>query len=231
MRTYIFLIALLASISLTAQHTQLLYKGEFTGVKCRGLASFQLLPSDSSYIEVSTSDEEIPDYISIYENGSLLSIDVTKKNADLSKLFEKVLIKIYFKELDHIVMEGAGTIETIGPVISERLTANISGTGKIDLELECDDFETTIFGTSVLTTSGTAKHAIVRIEGIGTYNGKDLKCEFVDVKIEGVGTAIVNAEYELKAHLTGVGNVQYVNEPKEKDFSIDGVGNIKKYDE
>ena len=220
----------LTASALHAQDEKIIYRGEFEGVRCRGMATFQLIPSDSGYVSLISSDDEIQNYITVTEQGSVLNVDVVKKNVNITKILEKVIIKIYFVELNHVVMEGAGMLETVGPIITDQLIAAIRGTCVVEMEVECSDLEVKVTGTSELTIAGKAKHALINVEGIGSYNGKKLEAEVVDVKLEGIGNAVVNATYELKAKLSGVGTIEYVGDPDEKDFNIDGVGNIKRQD-
>ena len=220
----------LITIKLSAQD-QTLFTGHFDGIRCRGMAIFKLIPSDSSYVTLNTTDSEIIDFISVEEQGSVLNIDITKKNANLSKLFDRVIIKIYFTDIEQIILEGACSMESVGPVITDRLITSLAGTCKADLEVECKDFEGKIYGSSMLDIKGKGTHAIVGIEGIGSFHGKDFETETMDVKLEGIGSATVNSTYELKARVSGVGNVDYIGEPKEKDFNVDGVGSVKKYNE
>lgn len=221
-------VLLTVTLSLKAQEEKVIYSGNFDGLRCRGLATFKLIPSDSNYVTMLAADEELQEYISIAKQGSVLNIDVIKKNANLSKLLDKLIIKVYFVDIEHLVMEGAGKLETVGPIMSERLIAAIRGTCVVDLEVECVDFEVNIAGTSELTVAGTSKHALVNVEGIGSYKGEGLESELVDIKLEGVGYAVVNATYELKAHLSGVGTIEYLGDPREKDLDVDGVGSIRK---
>ena len=95
----ILLIFFILPVSLSAQEEITLYKGDFDGIRCRGMATYKLLPSDSNYVTLTTNNREMLDYIAVQEQGSVLNIDVTKKNANLSMIFEKVIIGIMFTTL------------------------------------------------------------------------------------------------------------------------------------
>ena len=214
-----------------AQIEKEVFNGDFTGVRCKGTATYKLVPADTNKVIVFTDDEEVFDFIDIGVKGHMLVIDLTDKNVNVSKLFEKVVVKVFFKELDHVVMEGAGKLESVGPIISPQIVADLRGTGKLEIEVECDVLEAAMRGTSVFTATGKADNVIVRVEGVGGFFGKHLEAGVVDVKVDGVGNATVNASNELKAPVNGVGSIKYLGSPEEKDFDINGVGSIKAYEE
>ncbi|MCG8698648.1 MAG: DUF2807 domain-containing protein, partial [Bacteroidales bacterium] len=148
----------------------------------------------------------------------------------ITKLFEKVTVKIFYKEIDHVIMDGGGSLESVGPIISKQLIANLRGTGRLEIEVECDYFEALMRGTSMFTVSGKTEHAIANVKGMGSIMAKDLIASNVNITVDGVGSSTVYASENLEATLNGVGSIKYLGNPKEKDFDVNGLGSIQPYE-
>lgn len=229
-RISIILIFLASSVALFGQEKREVFQGTFTGIRCMGAAKWKLIASDEEKIVVETSNAEVFDYVQTSLNGGILFMDARGKNMNISKLFSEVTFLVYYKSIDHIVLDGAGIIESEDAIRTDQLYANLKGSGKIDLEIDCKDFEGWMQGTSYFSVRGECNIALVRVTGVGSFSGLELFAEQAEVRVDGVGHATIHVKERLDARLNGVGSIKYAGNPSDKNFDINGLGTIKPYE-
>ncbi len=200
----------------------------FSKVKFEGAAQWILIPSNTAKVVIESKKEDVFDYIVVKNEGSTLVINTTDKNKNITKLFKAVTINVYFTSINSVALSGTGSVKCKEPFSADDLTATLRGTGDMYLEFDCSKFTGNMFGTGSLTAKGTAGKAVVRVEGVGGFNGYDLITKDMDVTVSGVGGAQVHATGRLTATLNGVGSIRYKGEPEVKNFDTNGLGNIKK---
>ncbi len=101
----------------------------------------------------------------------------------------------------------------------------------MNINVACAEFVGNMHGTGGLNASGKADKGLVRVEGVGGFDGYELKCTDMNVTVSGVGGAKVYASEKLTATLNGVGSIKYKGNPKTKNLNTNGIGNIKKVDD
>lgn len=109
------------------------------------------------------------------------------------------------KELVGVGISGSGSVRATG-VDTDKLTADISGSGSADL-------------------SGRADVVTLRISGSGSYDAAKLQSRSVKVHISGSGGAVVNASEQLEATISGSGSVRYGGNPSVRQ-RVSGSGTI-----
>ena len=229
MKKYFIITLAFISLSLSGQEQKIINTGEFTGVRCQGAATWELIPSNECKLIIKSDNPDVYKYIHAEVQGNILVINTTEKNKRVSKLFNSVEFLIMFKEIDVIALEGAGKIISIDTIKSELITASLKGSGKLDLLIDCKSFESEIKGTSMFKVKGKANHTIIDVGGVGGFSGLEFVSESVNVKVDGVGSAYVHATEELTAVLNGVGSIKYLGSPSQKDIKVSGVGTVKPY--
>ena len=111
---------------------------------------------------------------------------------------------------------------------TSKLTATLRGSGNMYLNVQCVEFIGNMSGAGELNITGAADKSVVRVEGVGGFDGYEFITSNMDVTVSGVGGAKVHATDRLTATLNGVGSVKYKGEPETKNLNVYGVGNIKK---
>ncbi len=136
-------------------------------------------------------------------------------------------LKIYITipNLHKVELDGSGEIfgETLFTV--DDIDLEISGSGDIDLELECDDIEADISGSGKIKLIGTCDDLDLQISGSGDYKGFNMECQKAKVEINGSGDAEVRVIDELDVEINGSGDVYYKGFP-ELDIQINGSGEV-----
>lgn len=224
-------VALLASIILQAQAQKEIQLESFSEVRFEGSAQWVLVPSDEEKVVIKSDNEDVFDYIDIEREGEVLVINTTDKNKQITKLFKSVMIKVYFKSIRSVSLSGVGSVTTNGKISAAALHATLRGTGNMYLEIESEEFIGNMYGTGMLNVKGTADKSIVKVEGVGSFEGYELQTVDMNVTVSGVGGAQVYAKESLTATINGIGSVKYKGDPVSKNLNKNGVGSIRGVDD
>lgn len=206
---FLVLTILLSVISTKAQEQKEITVSSFNEVKFEGAARWILIPSSEEKVVIESKSKEIFDKIEVKQSNSLLTISTTEKDKSITKLFRSVTIKVYFKSIDNVSLSGVGSVKAEKQITAEEFTATLRGTGNMDLNIRCSDFVGNMFGTGTLDVRGIADKAIVRVKGVGAFEGYEFVTIDMDITVSGVGGAKVYATGNLTATINGVGSIRY----------------------
>ncbi len=137
--------------------------------------------------------------------GDELVISYKEKNS--IKVSDKAQVIISIPEMSRFKMEGAG----------KTILNNLSG----------PQFALYYEGAGMLVANGKVKSFILRAEGVGLVETKDLIAEQVDAHIEGIGSVSVNARDSLNASVQGIGSLTYYGRPRNVSKSVEGIGSVR----
>ncbi|MCB2209120.1 MAG: DUF2807 domain-containing protein [Bacteroidetes bacterium] len=224
---FIVILASFTGIQLNAQAVKECKVTSFEEVNFEGTATWILIPSNEEKVLIESKSEDVFDYIDIEQKGQVLSINTTDKQKNITKLFKSMTIKVFFTSIHSVSLSGAGSVTTENPIQASQLTATLSGSGNMDLNIKCSQFEGHMYGTGELEVSGNADKAVVKVDGVGGFDGYDFITKNMDVTVSGVGGAKVHATKKLTATLNGVGSIRYKGNPETKNLNTNGVGAIK----
>lgn len=115
-------------------------------------------------------------------------------------------VEIVVKSLEAFQLSGAGDI-SISDFDGPSFTFDLSGAGDV-------------------TMDGQVKDLDIHLSGAGNVDTRALKAENVEVSISGAGNADVYASESLRGRVSGVGNLDYYGDPKEKKTKVSGIGRI-----
>jgi putative autotransporter adhesin-like protein/outer membrane protein with beta-barrel domain len=130
------------------------------------------------------------------------------------------------KDLERIDISGNGKVETDSSITTKDLELIISGIGKIEMNLEAENLKTDISGKGSIELNGSAKNMSVDISGAGKVEADNFSVSRCDVNISGAGKSEVDVKDELNINISGVGSVNYVNEPAKISQHISGLGKV-----
>ncbi|HJN04977.1 MAG TPA: DUF2807 domain-containing protein [Bacteroidales bacterium] len=218
---------LLFAFSIKAQVQKEITVSSFNEVKFEGSAQWILIPAHEEKVVIESKSKDIFEKIKVVQSGDLLTISTTEKDKSITKLFKSVIINVYFKSIESVSLSGVGSVKANEIFKAEKFAATLRGTGSMDLNIKCSDFAGNMFGTGVLTTVGYADKAVVRVEGVGTFEGYGFVTTDMDITVSGVGAAKVYTTGNLMATLNGVGSIKYMDDPKTKNLDTNGLGSIK----
>ncbi|BBB61083.1 hypothetical protein UNDKW_2810 [Undibacterium sp. KW1] len=201
---HILLIAalLLSSTAFADEQTRNL--PTFKSIKTRSAFSLVVEVGKSQSVQVKGNERFVNNVITEVI-GDELVISYKEKNS--IKVSDNSQVIISIPELSRFKMEGAG----------KTVLNNLSG----------PHFALHYEGAGMLVANGKVKSFILRAEGVGLVETKDLIAEQVDAHIEGIGSVSVNARDSLNASVQGIGSLIYYGRPRNVSKSVEGIGSVR----
>jgi len=164
-------------------------------------------------------------YTELSENS--VTADVVNEVLKLKSNALKAKIKIYFKELKSLKIEGAAIVSNTDTLISPQFSITSEGASKLNLILKCDTLKVNAEGASDITLSGIATIGIFNLAGANIFNANNLATKKITINAEGIANAKINVAEYLSAHATGASHIVFSGKPEYKNISVDGISTIK----
>lgn len=124
-----------------------------------------------------------------------------------SKWKDKLTIVIGVPQLGKFQMEGVGDT-ALNQLVGEEFLLRYQGVG-------------------TLTANGKVQRFILRAEGVGHVDARDLDARSVEASLEGIGSAKVRASESLNAKVEGIGSLSYYGKPARVTKSAEGIGSVR----
>ncbi|MBD3580885.1 head GIN domain-containing protein [Flavobacterium selenitireducens] len=181
---------------------------------------------DGTEGEIQLSGEQADvENVQITSDGGNLVIKPRKK---VRLRHQPVRIMIPFKEITEVALAGSGSITSKDKISANEFEVALSGSGLIDLNLETKQLEAVVAGSGTIKLEGRAKNAEANLSGSGKILAFQLQSSVMDANISGSGHCEVHCSDELKARISGSGNIEYKGSPQKEDTKVSGSGRIKK---
>jgi hypothetical protein len=129
-------------------------------------------------------------------------------------------------DIKQIDISGIGSIESDGIFKVEELDLKVTGSGKIELDIQATKVKAMISGAGKIDLDGTADEMRVDISGSGKIDAEELKVKKCTANISGSGKCLVDVTDELNTNISGSGSVYYVTKPTNLNNNISGVGKV-----
>ncbi len=152
----------------------------------------------------------------------------------LKKPFDKikgeVTINITIPDLNEISVSGSATVMTKSTFRTDKLSLQISGSGEIQFDdLISSALESKISGSGKIILTGQSDEFDAAVVGSGKIDAFGFEVKEFDGKISGSGECNVNVTSELGATIAGSGRIIYKGNPK-VNSSVSGSGKVKSAD-
>lgn len=138
-----------------------------------------------------------------------------------------IILDVYSSDLQEVQSDAGGVFETSGSLSGSELNILLMGNGLI----RCNNLDYGIVKARIMTgsgdifLSGTCRDARLSVAGSGEIKGHELKARDVSCNITGNGSIGCWGEENLKAFITGKGDVFYKGKPVIKKRGI-GSGRV-----
>ena len=175
----------------------------FTAVSISGAYDVEIVVQKEQSLEIEGDDNLLPLIRTEVKNG-VLNIDNEKSFSTKHAL----RVRISVPNLDALSTSGA----------SEFNVTNVKS----------DDFNIEASGAGHIEISGETKELEVGMSGAVGLDAKDFKAQKVNVTTSGASSADVYASEELRASVSGAGNIDYYGDPKTVSEDASGAGSISK---
>ncbi len=200
--------------------------GNYNSIKCAGFMDFKLIPGSEGNITIE-AESNLIEYITTEIKNDALIVKV-KNNMNLKPSKNNpILITIPYESVHHVSLSGSGDLWNEGTLVSSSFDTSISGSGDVVLEISSSKVKGSVSGSGDLTLKGTTTDLVASVTGSGDFHGFDLESVNVDVSVTGSGDAAVNVSGELRARVTGSGDIEYRGAPTREDSKVTGSGSIQ----
>ncbi len=199
----------------------------FTGVETHG--DIDIVVSQGNFsVRVEADKDLLSDIETVVENGRLK----VRLKDNVSFMDDRGGATVYISapELNAFETHGSGDIHSEGKIADKnKMEIMISGSGDIDMQLDCPEITTSTDGSGDITLGGTTRNLTCKTSGSGDLHAGNLKAENVKVTVHGSGDASVFASESLDVEVSGSGDVHYRGEPK-ISTAVHGSGSVSKMD-
>ncbi len=137
-------------------------------------------------------------------------------------------VYITVKELDKIHVAGSGRIYTENKISTRDMELDVSGSGRMEVEVDARYIDASISGSGKMEIDGTSTDLEVRISGSGSIYGEKLQVENCEARISGSGKIEVNVSKSIDARISGSGSIYYRGNPDKINSSSSGSGKVRK---
>jgi hypothetical protein len=194
----------------------------FSGVTFSGFGNLNIEVGSTEELRIE-ADDNLVSYFEAEVDNKMLTIGV-KQGANLQPS-DEVNFYLTVKELDTIVVSGAGQVETVD-LRAGQFSVDLSGAGDLAMAgLNADSLQVDISGAGNLEIeSGYVDEQAVTISGAGDYEAGGLQSANATLDISGAGSATVWAVNELTVTGSGAGSVEYKGNPQ---LSTEGSVSVK----
>lgn len=238
LKTYTLIaILFLSSISLFSQSitgngnwvTQKRSISSFSKLKVSGHFEVQITEALTNEISLQAEENLLPHIVSEIKKGTLILRPKRTKILKPSR-GRAIQIKIPSEALQAIALAGSGKILGEHALNTNEIQIKQSGSGSINLKLECQFIESKQSGSGTIHLEGRTKKLIANNSGSGKLLLSALQSQEVKAHMAGSGKIKLNAVDNLEAIVNGSGLIYYKTTPNLKISSqIDGSGAIKEF--
>ncbi len=176
----------------------------FDELNASGVFNLQLSQGDKETLRIE-ADDNLMDLFIIENDGSTLKISM-KKNSNFNS---KKQLKVYvmFKTLKsmNLGMVGGTSSDEKLKFTDLKLKNQSVGSVSLNMTLQTLNMENQSVGSVKL--EGSAENAVVKNNSVGSINAGNFVVQKMDIENNGVGSATVNAEKELKYSDSFLGKV------------------------
>jgi hypothetical protein len=194
----------------------------FKAISIKGAYDVYLKKDDKESVKIET-DENLLEVIQTKLTDSILTIYNTKTITRSKEL----KLTISCPDLNSIDFSGASELTSDSNLIFKDININVSGFGRIEMNLQSKSLSANVSGGAELDFSGKSDEFNVSITGAGNVEAQNLIAQSCKLDISGFGKAKLNVRQKLEVNISGAGKVEYYGNPEVKQ-SITGAGKIQK---
>jgi len=178
----------------------------FSSLQASGVYELKLSQGNKESVKIE-ADENLQDYFNVHNEGDKLVIDMDKlKNKNL-KNSGKMRVYVTFKKLKELDLKTVGNVTSEEQLSFDDLDLNTKNVGDVTLDLTAKKVDIDMKSVGDVKLSGKANEAIVKNKGVGAFRAGNFVVQTMNIENQGVGSAEVNAEKDLKVKDTFLGKV------------------------
>jgi ribosomal protein S25 len=196
---------------------------EFTKVDVSGGLKVTLTQDSSSVVTV-TADDNLLKYIKTEVEGDKLRIYTTRNLDSRTEL----RIGVGLRKLEDLEVSGAVEVSSIGRITTGNLDLHLSGSTKLDMDLNAADVHTDGSGSTELKLKGQAASHNVSMSGSGDIDALDFVVGKYNIETSGASHCKINVLKDLSVHTSGASEIEYRGSPSNVSSDKSGASSITK---
>lgn len=179
----------------------------FTSLQASGVYELKLSQGNKESVKIE-ADENLQEYFNVRNEGNKLVIDMEKlKNKNL-KNSTKMKVYVTFKNLKELELKTVGNVSSEEQLSFDDLDLTTKNVGNVDLNLSAKKLNLDSKSVGNVKLSGKATEAVVKNKGVGSFEASNFVVQTMNIENDGIGSAEVNAEKDLKVKDSFMGKVK-----------------------
>jgi hypothetical protein len=176
----------------------------FDDLTANGIYNLHLSQGDKELLKIEAEDNLMNLFI-VENEGSSLKISM-KKDVDIHSK-KKMNVYLTFKNLKSISLGMVGGTSSEEQLKFSDLKFKNQSVGSVNLDLSLKTLNLENESVGTLKLKGSADNAVIKSNSVGSVQAADFVVQKMDIDNNGVGSATVNAEKELKVSDSFLGKV------------------------
>lgn len=176
----------------------------FDELSASGIFNLQLSQGDTESLKIE-ADDNLMDLFIVENEGSTLKISMKKNSNFNSKKQMKVYVTFKTLKSMNLTMVGGTSSDEKLKFTDLKLKNQSVGSVTLNMTLQTLNLENESVGSVKL--EGSADNAVVKNNSVGSINAGNFVVQKMEIDNNGVGSATVNAEKELKYSDSFLGKV------------------------
>ena len=176
----------------------------FDELDTSGIFNLQLSQGDKETVKIE-ADDNLMDLFIVENEGSTLKISMKKNSNFNSKKHLRVYVTFKTLKTMNLSMVGGTSSDDKLKFADLKLKNQSVGSVNLNMTLQTLNLENQSVGSVKL--EGSAENAVVKNNSVGSINAGNFVVQKMDIENNGVGSATVNAEKELKYSDSFLGKV------------------------
>lgn len=219
------IIALLFVFTAQAQKKEERKVGSFDYVSLGVNADLVIMQGKSNSLVLEGDADDLEEIETYVKDGTL---KIRKEN-DWNWFDNMDDVKIYVTLVDFrgASVSGSGKITNSNNLKGGDVKFSVSGSGDIDLYVDCKSVDAHISGSGEINLAGSTGSMELSISGSGDMNSIEMTANTLEAHISGSGSAKVNVKEEIDAHISGSGKIRYEGNPNKIREKVSGSGSVR----
>lgn len=176
----------------------------FDDLTAYGVYHLYLSQGDKESVKIEAEDN-LMDLFIVENEGSTLKISMKKDISINSK--KKMSVYVTFKSLKSMYLSMVGGTSSEEQLKFADLKFKNQSVGSVDLNMTIQSLQLENESVGTLKLKGSADNAVIKTNSVGSIQAGDFVVQKMEVDNNGIGSATVNAEKELKIADSFLGKV------------------------
>ncbi len=199
--------------------------GSFTRVETSGSMKVILKQGPVNNVKI-TADDNILKDIETNVRGNKLHIDLDKNFCNAGP------ITVYITSKDYESVDASGAVEILsdGKLNLKDFELDLSGSSKVDIDLNAANVKTSSSGASEIFLKGQAGSHELELSGSASVNALDFVVGRYRIESSGASESRINVLNELNISSSGSSDIEYRGNPSTIKNDESGASGLKKID-